>query len=277
MTCQKEKNSIPEYVWSSLIKVIPALRYLKAPVFNVSELYEKYPDGADTGCFALVVSKFNIYIYDNRDKHWHPIFGINEAPRDGNKYVRKDGEWVICDCGGGSTEPTTYWNVAKSGTAVRNNCPSGQSGSSVTYTVAAHTHSSTVSQAAADALAQADVDANKQAYANTNGSCTVNPPTSYTVTYYAQGGVAVSGSPFTAAAGSSHTIRSTTRSGFTLDGWATSSSGAKVYDIDQVITVNGNISLYAKWMADGGGGGTTYEVAFNPSNLYLNSDGSVKN
>jgi hypothetical protein len=85
---------------------------------------------------------------------------------------------------GGSNppEPTVYWNVAKSGTATKNNCPSGQSGSSETYTVAANTHSSTVSQAAADALAQADVDANKQSYANTHGTCSLDPVTEYAVT-----------------------------------------------------------------------------------------------
>ena len=54
----------------------------------------------------------------------------------------------------------------------RNNCPSGQTGSQVTYTVQANTYSSTVSQAAANQLAQNDINANGQAYANTNGTCT---------------------------------------------------------------------------------------------------------
>lgn len=70
------------------------------------------------------------------------------------------------------TAPTTYRNVAKSGTFTRNNCGGGTTGSSVTYNVAANTYSSTTSQAAADQLAINDVNANGQAYANANGQCT---------------------------------------------------------------------------------------------------------
>ena len=66
----------------------------------------------------------------------------------------------------------TFYNVQQSWTYTRNNCPSGAVGSYVTYTVAAGTYSSTVSQAAADQLAQNDVNANGQTYANNNGTCT---------------------------------------------------------------------------------------------------------
>jgi hypothetical protein len=54
----------------------------------------------------------------------------------------------------------------------RNNCPSGQTGTSITYTVPANTYSSGTSQAAADQLALNDIAANGQNYANTNGTCT---------------------------------------------------------------------------------------------------------
>ena len=67
---------------------------------------------------------------------------------------------------------TTYFNVAESGSYTRNNCGAGYAGSTVTYTVAAGTYSSTVSQAAANQLAINDVNANGQNYANTNGTCT---------------------------------------------------------------------------------------------------------
>lgn len=66
----------------------------------------------------------------------------------------------------------TWWNVVKSGSFTRNNCATGATGSTVTYTVPANTYSSTTSQAAADQLAQNDVNANGQNYANTNGTCT---------------------------------------------------------------------------------------------------------
>jgi hypothetical protein len=66
----------------------------------------------------------------------------------------------------------TFYNVQKSGNFTRNNCSSGGTPSTVIYTVAAGTYSSTISQAAADQLAQNDVNANGQTYANNNGTCT---------------------------------------------------------------------------------------------------------
>jgi len=68
---------------------------------------------------------------------------------------------------------TTYYNVSASGTATKNNCGTGYTGTTVTYTVAANTYSSTLNQLTADNLATADVTANKQTYANTNGTCTL--------------------------------------------------------------------------------------------------------
>lgn len=54
----------------------------------------------------------------------------------------------------------------------KNNCASGETGSTVVYTVVAGKYSSTVSQVAADAQALADIAANGQAFANNNGTCT---------------------------------------------------------------------------------------------------------
>ncbi|HKO82679.1 MAG TPA: DUF5977 domain-containing protein, partial [Chitinophagaceae bacterium] len=71
-----------------------------------------------------------------------------------------------------------WYNVAKSGTFVRNNCGAGYTGSQVIYTVAANTYFSAVSPEAADQLAQNDVNANGQAYANANGTCSSNCNTS---------------------------------------------------------------------------------------------------
>jgi YD repeat-containing protein len=65
-----------------------------------------------------------------------------------------------------------YYNVAESGTYTRNNCGSGYTAGTATYTVPANTYSSTVSQAAANQLAINDVNANGQNYANTYGTCT---------------------------------------------------------------------------------------------------------
>lgn len=68
--------------------------------------------------------------------------------------------------------PVYYFNVQMSQVFTRNNCPAGQTGSQVTYTVPANTYSSTISQADANQQAQNDINANGQTYANTNGTCT---------------------------------------------------------------------------------------------------------
>jgi YD repeat-containing protein len=65
-----------------------------------------------------------------------------------------------------------YYNTARSQAFTRNNCPTNYVGSTVTYTVAANTYSSTVSQVDADAKAQNNINANGQSYANTYGTCT---------------------------------------------------------------------------------------------------------
>jgi hypothetical protein len=66
-----------------------------------------------------------------------------------------------------------YYNDAQSGTFTRNNCGVGSNGSSVVYTIAAHTYPSTVSIADANQKAINALNANGQAYANTNGSCSI--------------------------------------------------------------------------------------------------------
>lgn len=73
--------------------------------------------------------------------------------------------------------PITYTNVQLSGTAEKNNCLPGETGSVVTYVVAAGTYSSQVSQAEADQLALNDIANNKQTFANDNGVCVPDPAT----------------------------------------------------------------------------------------------------
>ena len=74
---------------------------------------------------------------------------------------------------------TWYYNTVQTG-FYRNNCLGGELGSSISYTIAAHTDSSTVSQAYADALARVA----GQAYANSTGSCSLQP---YVTTYAGSG------------------------------------------------------------------------------------------
>jgi hypothetical protein len=67
---------------------------------------------------------------------------------------------------------TIYYNTFQSGTYTRSNCDIGFAGSAVTYSVAANTYGSSISQAHANQLAIDDVTSNGQNYANTNGTCT---------------------------------------------------------------------------------------------------------
>ena len=70
-----------------------------------------------------------------------------------------------------ANETCRFYNTAKSGIFTKNNCPAGQWGTAVTYTVAAGIHWSESSQADADLKAQNAVAANGQDYANANGVC----------------------------------------------------------------------------------------------------------
>jgi YD repeat-containing protein len=65
-----------------------------------------------------------------------------------------------------------YYNVLASSFYFKNDCVYSQGlGSRVTYSVAANTYSSLISQADADSKAQADLTANGQTYANAHGIC----------------------------------------------------------------------------------------------------------
>jgi len=70
MNCTE--NNIPSWLWN-LIKKFPALRYLKAPVFTVQQLYERYLDGLEAGAFAFVIKKFCFYGWDFKTKEWKKI------------------------------------------------------------------------------------------------------------------------------------------------------------------------------------------------------------
>lgn len=69
---------------------------------------------------------------------------------------------------------TVFYNVAKSASFARNNCPPGseaQANTFISYTVPANKYSSTISQADANAKAQAEINANGQNKANAEGQC----------------------------------------------------------------------------------------------------------
>jgi Family of unknown function (DUF5977) len=69
-----------------------------------------------------------------------------------------------------------YGNTAQSAQFTKEDCDIGYIGTTITYTVPANQYYSTVSQAAANAMAMATVNANGQAYANApdNATCVIN-------------------------------------------------------------------------------------------------------
>jgi YD repeat-containing protein len=89
---------------------------------------------------------------------------INDVNANGQNYANANAACLLL-----------YYNVVESGNFTRNNCPSGYTGTTVTYTVAANTYSSTISQADANQKAINDVNANGQSYANAHGACNQTP------------------------------------------------------------------------------------------------------
>ncbi|PWG79527.1 hypothetical protein DDR33_15760 [Pararcticibacter amylolyticus] len=73
-------------------------------------------------------------------------------------------------------EPVIYYNVLKTGTFTRNNCPAGKVGGQISYSIAAGTYSSTQSQEAADQKAIEALQTQGQAAANLNAKCTIPNP-----------------------------------------------------------------------------------------------------
>jgi hypothetical protein len=69
--------------------------------------------------------------------------------------------------------PGTYYNSELTEYFTRSNCPSGYQGGDAPFTVPANKYSSTVSQAAADALAENDLLIHGPGNANTSGSCSL--------------------------------------------------------------------------------------------------------
>jgi YD repeat-containing protein len=70
------------------------------------------------------------------------------------------------------TQPILFTNDLRTGTFIKNNCVSGQIGSSVVYSVPANKYTAE-SKAAANALADGEIASQGQSYANLNGSCSV--------------------------------------------------------------------------------------------------------
>ena len=102
----------------------------------------------------------------------------------------------------------------------------------------------------------------------TDGACwDVDKPSTYTVSYNANGGSGAPGSQ-TKTHGTDLKLSSTkpTRSGYTFVNWNTKSDGSGTsYTSGATYNTNANITLYAIWKANSSGGDTTtkYTVSYN--------------
>ena len=91
-----------------------------------------------------------------------------------------------------------------------------------------------------------------------------DPVVNYTVSFDANGGTGTGPSAQTVTAGSAIAIPNESglaKSGYTFDGWNTNAAGTGTnYSAGSSYTVNGNVTLYAKWTQNPAG---TFTVTFN--------------
>lgn len=98
--CQDRPTLFPEALWKALMN-LPALRYMKAPVDTVAELYEKYRIGNEKGTFAFVHNDNTFYTYHPRGwsrGEWKPISadGVSTFFEIDAEFL-KDGDILVYD------------------------------------------------------------------------------------------------------------------------------------------------------------------------------------
>jgi hypothetical protein len=128
-----------------------------------------YQPGKGIIATADVNNRYNYFTYDGFNR-------LSTVKNQDGNIIKKicykyDGQPE--DCG-------LFYSIAMSQSFIRNNCPPGETGSAVLFTVTSGMFTSAISQADADQQAQNYVNANGQAYANTNGSCTPVPSCGWT-------------------------------------------------------------------------------------------------
>lgn len=110
---------------------------------------------------SVAYTALNRRAYTNRKRYLNGVAdGYQEANSAGTYYLAPVADPGACG--------SWFYNTAQTG-FIKNDCSTGP-GSSVSYTVAAHTDSSTVSQSYADAMARI----RGQAYANAHGNCYID-------------------------------------------------------------------------------------------------------
>jgi hypothetical protein len=67
--CQNQNELLCSELWK-LLRKFPALRYMKPPVDEEYQLYERYPGGAERGVTVFVINEKAFYAWDFNEKQW---------------------------------------------------------------------------------------------------------------------------------------------------------------------------------------------------------------
>lgn len=97
--CQDRPTILSEALWRALMN-LPAFRYMKAPVDNVAQLYEKYLTGNEKGTFAFVHDENTFYTYHPRGWNrgeWLSIAGGMESFFEINTDHLQEGDILVYD------------------------------------------------------------------------------------------------------------------------------------------------------------------------------------
>jgi hypothetical protein len=178
------ESCAPGYLGGTVAYSVPANRY--SSTVSVAEANQMALDEIEANGEAYANSTLHKSCIINYDPEWSWSEGDSSycSSINGNlpphHFVKRTdinpnsssfGQTQWWDAGPQDACPAgNYYSVAQSQVFYKDSCASGTTGA-VTYTVAAGTYGSTVSQAAANQLALDDINANGQAYANANGVC----------------------------------------------------------------------------------------------------------
>jgi hypothetical protein len=157
---------------------------------------------------------------------------------------------------------TVYYNVAMSQVFTRQTCAAGTLPDTYTYSVAANTYSSEISQTDANTKAQNDINTNGQNAANANAICYYINPSSTTLSYPETGGTQyvtvtsnltytitsnsgwITVSPSSISGNGTLTIVCSTNSGVARSGTVTLQYSGSKGILTKVITINQAIASY---------------------------------
>ncbi|MEO6549859.1 MAG: DUF5977 domain-containing protein [Ferruginibacter sp.] len=140
---------------------------------NIDEL-RLYPSSARMGTVTYdpIIGKTSECDENNRITYYeYDNLGRLQFIKDQSGNVVKMYEYNDVSAAKQNGCPAIYYNHLVSEVFTKANCAAGYIGGNVTFTIAANTYSSIISQAEADAQAENNVLTNGQTYANTNGTC----------------------------------------------------------------------------------------------------------